>query len=208
VSVAAAASLGCRFATAFRALTRRAELTEGEWLTVVGAGGVGLSAVMIGKALGARVIAVDRSAAALAVARSAGADHVLLADDGDVAAHVHDITRGGSDVGMDAVGSESACATSILGLRRQGRHVQVGLLPPVSGHPRVPMDRVIAWELNVLGSHGMAADYPPMLAMIARGELRPQDLVSRTIGLEDAAAALPLLETASTAGITIIDPRR
>lgn len=209
VSYAAAASLGCRFATAYRALTERAALSAGEWLTVVGAGGVGLSAVMIGTALGARVIAVDRSAAALEVARSAGADHVVLADDGDVAARVHEITGRGSDVAMDAVGSDIACSTAIHALRRQGRHVQVGLLPPVDGHPRVPMDRVIAWELDLRGSHGMAAvDYPSMLAMIDRGELRPQDLVSRTIGLEDAALELPLVETAPTAGITIADPRR
>lgn len=209
VSFAAAASLGCRFATAYRALTGRARLLEGEWLTVVGAGGVGLSAVMIGKALGANVIAVDRTAAALDAARRLGAHHVLVADGGDVTGAVHDITGGGSHVAVDAVGTEVTCATAIHGLRRRGRHVQVGLLPPVDGHPRVPMDRVIAWELDVLGSHGMAAsDYGPMLAMIARGELRPQDLVERTIGLGDAAEALPVLDTASPAGITIVDPRR
>lgn len=72
VSFAAAASLGCRFATAYRALTGRAGLSKGEWLTVVGAGGVGLSAVMIGKALGANVIAIDRTPGALAAAEALG----------------------------------------------------------------------------------------------------------------------------------------
>ncbi|KRE29906.1 alcohol dehydrogenase [Mycobacterium sp. Soil538] len=209
VSFAAAASLGCRFATAYRALTGRAGLSRGEWLTVVGAGGVGLSAVMIGKALGANVIAIDRTPGALAAAEALGAEHTLVVDSADIAARVHEITGGGSDVGVDAVGNEAACACAILSLRRRGRHVQVGLLPPVHGHPRLPMDRVIAWEIDVLGSHGMAAaDYPPMLAMIDRGELRPQELIERTIGLEDAAAALPTFDTASPAGITIIDPRR
>lgn len=209
VSFAAAAGLGCRFATAYRALTGRARLTEGEWLTVVGAGGVGLSAVMIGKALGANVIAVDRTSGALAAAQALGADFTLVADGADVAARVHEITGGGSHVGVDAVGHEAACQLSILGLRRHGRHVQVGLLPPVHGHPRLPMDRVIAWEIELLGSHGMAAaDYPAMLAMIERGELRPQQLIERTIGLEDVAEALPVLDTASPAGITIIDPHR
>src|ERR1700678_4204062 len=75
VSFEAAASLGCRFATAYRALTARARLAVGEWVTVVGAGGVGLSAVMIAKALGARVVAVDRNAGALDVAKALGADH-------------------------------------------------------------------------------------------------------------------------------------
>ena len=75
----AAASLGCRFATAYRAMTGRARVQPGEWVTVVGAGGVGLSAVMIAKALGAHVVAVDRSRAALDVASRIGADHTVLA---------------------------------------------------------------------------------------------------------------------------------
>ncbi|OKH68445.1 alcohol dehydrogenase [Mycobacterium sp. SWH-M1] len=211
VSFAAAAGLGCRFATAFRALTGVGRVGPGQWLTVVGAGGVGLSAVMIGKALGANVIAVDRNPSALAAALALGADHTLVAGDGrtaaDTAADVHQITGGGGDVGVDAVGHESTCELSILSLRRHGRHVQVGLLPPVDGHPRLPMDRVIAWEISVLGSHGMAAaDYPPMMAMIERGDLRPQDLIERTIGLGEAAAALPTVDTASPVGVTIIDP--
>jgi alcohol dehydrogenase len=206
----AAASLGCRFATAYRALAGRARLSAGEWVTVVGAGGVGLSAVMIAKALGARVIAIDRNAGALDAARAVGADHVLAAgpDGPGIPDQVHAVTGGGSQVAVDAVGSEQACADSILSLRRRGRHVQVGLLPPVSGHPRVPMARVIAWELDVLGSHGMAAaDYPAMLALIGSGGLRPHDLIERVIGLHEAAALLPALDQACPAGMTIIDPR-
>ncbi|TRW80321.1 zinc-binding dehydrogenase [Mycolicibacterium sp. 018/SC-01/001] len=211
VSFAAAAGLGCRFATAYRALTGVGGLQRGHWLTVVGAGGVGLSAVMIGKALGANVIAVDRTAGALAAADALGADRTVVADGTatttDIAAAIHEITGGGSDLGVDAVGHQSACELSILSLRRHGRHVQVGLLPPVDGHPRVPMDRVIAWEISVLGSHGMAAvDYPPMMAMIERGDLRPHDLIQRTITLEEAARALPAMDSASPAGITLIDP--
>ncbi|MBO0679419.1 zinc-binding dehydrogenase [Mycolicibacterium sp. S2-37] len=211
VDDAAAAGLGCRFATAYRALTARARVRPGEWLTVVGAGGVGLSAVQIGAALGARVIAVDREPAALALARRLGAEHTVAADDGgpDVAAQVHDLTGGGSDVAVDAVGSATACSDAIHSLRRQGRHVQVGLLPNVSGHPRVPMDRVIAWELDVLGSHGMAsADYPGMLARIEAGMLRPQALVERIVGLSEGAGLLVALEDAALSGVTLIDPRR
>ncbi len=205
----AAASLGCRFATAYRALIGRARLEPGEWLTVVGSGGVGLSAVMIGKALGARVIAVDRNTAALAAATRLGADHVILADGSDVAAKVHALSGGGSHVALDAVGGEQACTDAILSLRRRGRHVQVGLLPPVDGHPRIPMARAIGWELDLLGSHGMAAaDYPDMLALIDSGALRPQDLIERVVGLDEAAALLPTLDTASPAGMTMIDPRQ
>ena len=209
VGFATAASLGCRFATAYRALAGRARVAEGEWVTVIGAGGVGLSAVMIARALGARVVAVDRNPEALAAAAGLGAQHTLLAGGADIPAAVADLTGGGSHVAVDAVGSEQACADAILCLRRRGRHVQIGLLPPAGGHPRVPMARVIGWEIDVLGSHGMAAaDYPAMMALIEQGALRPERLVERTVGLAEAAAMLPGFDRATVAGITVIDPAR
>jgi D-arabinose 1-dehydrogenase-like Zn-dependent alcohol dehydrogenase len=209
VDSATAAALGCRFATAYRALVARARLTAGEWVTVVGAGGVGLSAVLIARALGARVVAVDRNPEALAAAGDLGAEHTLRTDGTDVPAAVAELTGGGSHVAVDAVGSERTCADAVLSLRRRGRHVQVGLLPPVDGHPRVPMARVIAWELDLLGSHGMAAaDYPAMMALIERGALAPQRLIERTIGLADAAALLPGFDRAVVAGMTMVDPAR
>jgi alcohol dehydrogenase len=207
VDAATAAALGCRFATAYRALVGRARVREGEWVTVVGAGGAGLSAVMIARALGARVVAVDRNPEALAAAADLGAEHTVLAADTDVPATVADLTDGGSHVAVDAVGSEQACADAILSLRRRGRHVQVGLLPPVDGHPRVPMARAIAWELDLLGSHGMAAaDYPEMLALIERGTLQPHRLVERSLDLDEAARLLPVFDRASVAGITVVAP--
>ncbi len=208
VDFATAASLGCRFATAYRALVSRARVEEGEWVTVVGAGGVGLSAVMIARALGARPIAVDRNPAALELALRLGAEHAVLADRTDVPAAIAGITAGGSHVSVDAVGSEQTCADALLSLRRRGRHVQIGLLPPVDGHPRVPMSRVIGWELDVLGSHGMAARaYPGMLALIERGDLAPQRLIERTVGLEELVTLLPAFDRGTAAGITMVDPR-
>ena len=209
VDFATAASLGCRFATAYRALVGRARITEGEWVTVIGAGGVGLSTVMIAHALGARIVAVDRNPEALAVATELGAEHVVVADGTDIPSEVADLLEGGSDVAIDAVGSEQTCADAILSLRRRGRLVQVGLLPPIGGHPRVPMSRVIGWELDLLGSHGMAAaDYPGMLALIESGSLQPKRLIERTIGLDDAAALLPVFDKATVAGMTLVDPTR
>jgi len=207
VSFQAAASLGCRFATAYRGLVGRARLAADERVVVVGAGGVGLSSVMIAKAVGARVVAVDRHRQALDAARAVGADQVVVADGSDVPAAVHELT-GGCHVAVDAVGSERTCSDAVLSLRRRGRHVQIGLLPPVDGHPRVPMDRVIGWELDLLGSHGMAAaDYPGMLRLIESGDLRPQDLVERVIDLPAAAGLLPEFDRAAVAGMTMIDPQ-
>jgi alcohol dehydrogenase len=209
VDFATAAGLGCRFATAYRALVGRARITRGEWVTVVGAGGVGLSTVMIARALGGRVVAVDRNPEALAAAADLGAEHTLRADGTDIPTAVADLTGGGSHVAVDAVGSEQTCADAVLSLRRRGRHIQVGLLPPVGGHPRVPMARVIAWELDLLGSHGMAAlDYPAMMALVEQGSLQPQRLIERTIGLDEAAVLLPRFDRAVVAGMTIIDPAR
>ncbi len=165
---------------------------------------------MIARALGARVVAVDRNPEALALARDLGAEHVVLSDGTDVPAAVADLTGGGSHVAVDAVGSEQTCADAILGLRRRGRHVQVGLLPPIEGRPpRVPMARVIGWELDVLGSHGMAAgDYPELMALVEQGELQPERLIERTIDLDEAAALLPRFDRTPVAGITVITPQR
>lgn len=207
VSAEAAAALGCRFATAYRALTARAGLERGQWLTVVGAGGLGLSLVMIARALGARVIAVDRSAQALSAAERLGAEHTILADGADVPAEVHRLTGEGSDVAVDAVGSAQTCADSVMSLRRRGRHVQIGLLPTESGLSPVPMARAIAWELDLLGSHGMAAaDYPGMLELIRTGALQPEALIERVVGLEEAAELLPHASGGAAGGMTMIRP--
>ncbi|MFC7431401.1 MULTISPECIES: zinc-binding dehydrogenase [unclassified Agrococcus] len=200
---AAAASLGCRFATAFRALTARARLQAGEHVAVWGAGGVGLSAVMIARALGARVVAIDRSEDALALARSLGADATVVAG-ADAVDEVVARTGGGAHVSLDAVGSAETATASVLSLRRLGRHVQVGLL--AGAPPALPLDRVIGWELEVLGSHGMSArDYPRLLELVASGALQPRLLVQRIVGLADAATLVGA--DAPAAGITVLDPR-
>jgi alcohol dehydrogenase len=215
-----AASLGCRFATAFRAVVAQGRLAAGEWVAVFGCGGVGLSAVMIAAACGARVIAVDVSPAALDLATRFGAAETVLAgapatgvgvvsgaDDPAGSARVRELTGGGAHLTVDALGSVSTCAAAVESLRRRGRHVQVGLLPRVAGHPAVPMDRVIGLELEILGSHGMPAHaYPPMMAMIADGTLRPELLVTRTIGLGETPEALATMATAGTPGVTMILP--
>jgi D-arabinose 1-dehydrogenase-like Zn-dependent alcohol dehydrogenase len=206
-----AASLGCRFATAFRALIAHGRLGAGDWLAVHGCGGVGMSAVMIGAALGARVVAVDVSGAALERARGLGAEAVVDAgQDPDPPATIREITRGGAGVSIDALGSPSTAVASVRCLRRRGRHVQVGLLLGAAATPPIPMDLVTAWELEIHGSHGMAAhEYPPMLALIGDGTLRPNLLLGEVIGLEDAGAALAAMDRSpSSAGMTVIDPSR
>ena len=196
-----AALLGCRFATAFRALLQVGRLRAGEWVAVHGCGGVGLSAVMIAAAAGARVVAVDVAAPALRLASELGAEIAV-----EAGADVRELTGGGAHLSVDAIGGEAACAASIAGLRKRGRHVQVGLLPEP---PRVPMDLVIGRELELLGSHGMAAHaYPGMLDLVVAGRLAPERLIGTRIGLDAAPAALAAMSDASPTAITVIRPAR
>ncbi|GAA1232226.1 zinc-dependent alcohol dehydrogenase family protein [Prauserella halophila] len=210
VDFTAAASLGCRFATAFRAVTAHGSIGPGNWLAVHGCGGVGLSAVQIGVALGARVVAVDVADSPLESARTLGARAVVnSAGSGaaETAAAVRELTGGGAHVSLDAFGSAGTCTQSVRSLRRRGRHVQVGLLFGEAATPPVPMDVVTAQELEIYGSHGMPArDYPQLLGMLADGRLRPEDLIGETIGLAQAPAALAAMDapTAGT-GMTVVE---
>ncbi|MGW3814611.1 zinc-dependent alcohol dehydrogenase family protein [Streptomyces sp. NPDC005046] len=208
LSFATAASLGCRFATAFRAVAAQGRAAAGEWVAVHGCGGVGLSAVMIAAASGARVVAVDVSSAALDLARKFGAAECVDASAmADPAQAVRELTGGGAHVSLDALGSPATCAASVNGLRRRGRHVQVGLLPSPTGTTPVPMARVIGLELELLGSHGMAAHaYPAMMELVRAGTLRPDLLVTSTITLDAAPTALAAMGSAPGSGVTVIEP--
>ncbi|WP_377295326.1 zinc-dependent alcohol dehydrogenase family protein [Rhizobium sp. SG2393] len=206
VSDATAASLGCRFATAFRAVVDQARVTGGEWVAVHGAGGVGLSAIMIAAALGANPIAIDISDEKLAIAKSLGAVAGINARTvDDVAGAVRDITGGGAHASVDALGSPVTCFNSIKNLRRRGRHVQVGLMLAEHAAPQIPMAQVISQELEIYGSHGMQAyRYDAMLAMIAAGKLQPERLIGRHLSLEEAVPALVAMGQTSENGIAVI----
>ncbi|MGF1560982.1 MAG: zinc-dependent alcohol dehydrogenase family protein [Geminicoccaceae bacterium] len=206
IDVVAAASLGCRFATAFRATVDRARLAPGAWLAIHGAGGVGLACLMIARAIGARTILVDIDPAKLALASQFGATHTLNARTvDDVPAAIRDLTDGGADASFDALGARETCRNSILGLRRRGRHVQIGLLVGSEQDPPLPMDRVIGYELELYGTHGMAAHaYPQMLGLIAAGRLDPLALVSERLDLEAGARALMAMDSFAGHGIRVI----
>ena len=203
---ATAASLGCRFATSFRAVADQARTGPGEWIAVHGCGGVGLSAIMIATALGANAIGIDLSEEKLALARACGAVAIINASavDDPVEA-VREITGGGAHVSIDALGHPVTCFNSIANLRRRGRHVQVGLMLADHATPQIPMAQVIGHELEIYGSHGMQAwRYDAMLTMIAVGRMEPSRLISSRISLEEAVPALMGLDRATTPGISVI----
>jgi alcohol dehydrogenase len=199
-----AASLGCRFMTAWAALHVHAGVRAGEWVAVHGCGGVGLAAVMIAVAAGARVVAIDIDDAKLTRARSLGAEAAVSSD---VVASVVDVTGGGAHVSVDALGHPSTCVDSVECLRKRGRHVQVGLLLGEARVVGMPMAEVIAKELRIFGVHGMAVrHYDGMLSAIAGGSVRPGELVAKTIGLDEVGDELASMGRFAQEGVTVVVP--
>jgi len=205
MSFRTAALLGCRFATAYRAVVGQGRTRPGEWVAVHGCGGLGLSAVMIARALDARVIGVDIAGDKLALARACGAEIVIDASvTTDVARAIREATGGGVQVSIDALGSRATCRNSILSLRKRGRHIQVGLLLADQSEPPVPMSQVIARELEIRGSHGLQArTYDELLALIASGRLHPERLLGRTITLAEVGQELAAMAAFPGVGVTV-----
>ncbi len=198
---AEAAILGCRFMTAYRAVAQRARVGAGEWLAVFGCGGVGQSVVLIGGARGARVVAVDVNEEALHLARALGAVATINSSDADVPAAITHETSGGAHVTIDAIGNPQVAADAVLSLRKLGRHVQVGLLN--EGPTPLPMDAVIARELEILGSHGMpVSSYDEIFDLIAGMDL--SQLITARISLDELPEALAAMGGATSPGIAVV----
>ena len=202
-----AASLGCRFVTSFRAMAEQGKVSAGQWVAVHGCGGVGLSAIMIANALGANVVGIDIDDEKLDFAKSIGATATVNAKiTEDVVQDIIDLTEGGAHVSIDALGSPVTCFNSIANLRKRGKHIQVGLMVADHRYPAVPMDKVIANELEILGSHGMQAhQYPALLSMIRAGKLFPEKLIRKTISVEESLDELVNMDSFSGTGITVIN---
>jgi len=202
-----ASSLGCRFITSFRAVKEQGRIEPDQWLAVWGCGGVGLSAIMIAKGLGARVVAVDIEDDKLEFARSLGADALVNSKNvANAVDAVKDIADGGAHVSIDALGHPSLAFDSISCLRKRGKHIQVGIMEAGEHRTAIPMNLVIGRELEILGSHGMQAHkYAEMFEMIRDGKLEPGKLIGKTVSLEEAAEELMNMSTFSAVGVTVIN---
>jgi D-arabinose 1-dehydrogenase-like Zn-dependent alcohol dehydrogenase len=205
---ASAAALGCRYIAAFHGVVDQARVRGGEWVVVHGAGGgMGLSAVQVAAAVGASVIAVDIGPEKLALACAAGAVATIDAGEADVAEAVVDMTRGGAQVSIDAVGLAETCRTSIESLRIRGRHLQLGHTTPAEGGVvALPIDVMMIKELEFVSAFGMAAhSFDTMLAMIANRRLDPGALITQRVPLEHAGGVLAGMRDFGTAGLVVID---
>jgi alcohol dehydrogenase len=209
VSFVQAAALGCRFTTAYRAVLQQGRLQRNQSVAIFGAGGLGLSCVMIAKTTGAYpIIAVDISKDALNKAKDLGATHTVLASKSKtnyVRAEVWKLTGNqGAHVSIDAAGFSATCEDAIYCTRRAGRMVQVGL-PIGDVLPQVPMGLVAGRELELVGSHGFAAvDLPVLLDMVATAKLDPLQLVERSVSLQEGAQVLMDMDKKSPLGMTMI----
>lgn len=200
-----AAGLGCRVTTAWHALTGRADLHAGEWLAVHGTGGIGLSTLLIAKALGARVVVVDVVQEKLDHARGLGADAAVNARDGDVAAAIREITGGGAHVSVEALGIAETTNASIECLRPLGRHVQVGMPIGHTAFMRINMNAVYMKNLALYGTRGMPSwRYPSLLALIEHELVDFSPLIAREIPLAGASAELRAFNGPTPPGVAVI----
>ncbi len=198
-----AALVGCRVSTAYRGVVERGRLAAGQVLCVHGCGGVGLAAIALGRAVGARVVAVDVNHDALELAKAMGADDLVDASTvADVGSLVHALA-GGAHVSVDCLGHASTVSSSILGLRPLGRHVQIGLFPSATAD--FPISRVIRDELEVLGVHGLSSSrFAEVFLLMTSGRLDLGPMVTRRISLDDLPESLPAMGGFATPGVTVV----
>jgi D-arabinose 1-dehydrogenase-like Zn-dependent alcohol dehydrogenase len=201
-----AASMGCRYMTAFHALVDQGDVRPGEWVAVHGCGGVGLSAVQIAAAMGANVIAVDVSDEKLAAAKGEGALHTINASKDEPIGAIMGLTGGGAHVSIDALGVKATCTNSVMCVRKRGRHIQVGLTSGAEqGQVALPIDIIVLKEVRIIGSLGMQApNFGRMLQMVESGKLNPGKLVHKKIKLEEASGVLEAMDKYGTVGVTVI----
>ncbi|MCB0669391.1 MAG: alcohol dehydrogenase catalytic domain-containing protein [Saprospiraceae bacterium] len=202
-----AAVLGCRFGTAYRAVVNQGGVDREDFLLILGGGGVGLSALLIGKALGARIAVVDVNPESLTTAMDFGAEKVY---ENLNQSAIHDLvnwSEKGVDVCVDAIGHPALINSGLKTLRRRGRYIQVGLMPDQAGIPEISLGKLLAQELEILGSHGIQSwKYAEMLDFIIEQKLNIKDLIRQHCSLLDAVALLTSMDKNQHFGITVIHP--
>lgn len=205
-----AAAMQIAYGTSHLALDHKARLQPGETLLVLGAaGGVGLTAVEIGKRMGARVIACARGADKLAVAKAAGADHLISSDTDDLRADLKAL--GGVDVVYDAVGGD-AFLQALRATRPEGRLLAIGFAG--GAVPQIPANLLLVKNLSVMGLYwGGYLTFRPEILMQslatlmrwhAEGTLHPH--VSHILPLERVAEGFALLRERRSTGKVVITP--
>lgn len=206
VDALSAAAIGCRYMTAYHAVTRQGRMSPGEWVVVYGAGGVGLSAVQIANALGGLVIAVDLADDKLAKASAEGAVHTINASSNDAPAMVRELTGGGAHVAIGGIGAQVVVESAVMSLRKGGRLAQVGLTSQAEqGRVSIPLDHIIETEIEIAGSVGNPhADYPHLMNLVSKGVLQPSRIVGQRLALAEVQGVLDAMDSFETVGFSVI----
>lgn len=206
---AEAAAFLIAYGTSHVALDHRARLKPGERLLVLGAaGGVGLTAVEIGKLMGAEVIACARGAARLEICRAMGADHVIDSDETDIKAFCKDL--GGVDVVYDPVGGEQWKA-AMSACRPEARMIPIGF---ASGEaPQIPANLLLVKNIDVIGLYWgayrkfrpevLTASFAQLFQWWSAGKVKPH--VSNIVPLSRAEEAIELLASRKATGKVVVD---
>ncbi len=199
-----AAPIGCGVTTAVHA-AKLAEPRVGEWVVIYGVGGVGFGLVQLSHAIGARTIAVGRSAAKLDKALELGAEVVVNAAEENAAQRIRGITEdAGADVVFECVGTEESMQEASAALGRRGRLVFVGYSPDsFSVHPI----QLVVFEQKVMGSVGATLnELYEAVDLVERGVVRP--VVDRTLPLEQFESGIDALERGELVGRAVLVPSR
>lgn len=201
-----ASAMGCRFMTAFHGVTDRGNVRGGEWVAVFGAGGVGLSAIQIATAMSANVIAVDISDEKLDFAKKVGAVATINSKKENAPEAIKEITKGGANVAIDALGIQETMLNSVLSLNKRGRHVQIGMTSFKNGGMlNIPLNDIVSREIQFSGSFGMPiSEYPTMLQMVEKKRLHPGKLVTDTISLNGIDKVFNDMSNFSGLGVTVV----
>jgi 6-hydroxycyclohex-1-ene-1-carbonyl-CoA dehydrogenase len=192
LDLAQSAVIADALTTPYHAVVDRARVRSGDWVVVVGCGGVGINAVQFAAAAGANVMAVDLRAEKREAARRLGAcDTLDPAEHTDLGREVRKRTAGGADVALEVVGKPETVALALSTLRRGGRLCVVGYSDAVAP---VPLRRLMFFEYEIVGSLGCPpSDYPRVIEMVRKGKVRLDAIVTDTLPLDrisEAAEAL------------------
>jgi S-(hydroxymethyl)glutathione dehydrogenase / alcohol dehydrogenase len=183
-----AALIGCGVTTGLGAVFRTAEVKPGSEVAVIGAGGIGLSAIQGARIAGAsKVIAVDVTDAKLDVARQLGATHVVNASESDPVEAVKEITSGGVDYSFEAIGMKQTAEQAWGMLRPRGTATIIGMMPfgqkiEIPGHEVFMQEKMLRGSM--MGSNQFRLDMPRFVDLYLDGKLLLDEMVSHRIGLE------------------------
>jgi S-(hydroxymethyl)glutathione dehydrogenase/alcohol dehydrogenase len=197
-----AALIGCAVTTGLGAVFRTARVKPGETVAVIGCGGIGLSAIQGARIAGAnKIIAVDMSESKLELAQQLGATHLIDASKDDAVAAVKSLTGGGVHHSFEAVGMKLTAEQAYQMLRSGGQATVIGMIPVgtmVEIHgPELLMEKKLTG--SNMGSNQFRTDMPRYVDMYLDGRLHLDEMVSKTIGLDDINAGFEDMKAGTVA---------